>query len=71
MSSNFAVDFMYKSETRYYRKLYPDQPPAASLCAIFLLLRDPDWLATQKLEIIHLPELACKSALCCIYIFVV
>lgn len=71
MSSNFAVDFMCKSETRYYRKLHTDQPPAASLCAVFLLLCDPDCLATQKLEIIHLTELACKSALCCIYIFVV
>lgn len=70
MSSNFAMDFMYKSASRYYTKLYPDQPPAASLCVIFLLFCDSYCLVTQKLEIIHLTEIACKSALRCFYIFV-
>lgn len=32
MSRNFAMDFMYKSATRYYTKLYTDQPPATSVC---------------------------------------
>lgn len=70
MNSNFAMDFMYKSATKYYTKLYTDQPPATSLGVIFRLFCDSYCLAAQKLEIIHLTELACKSALCCIYIFV-